>query len=176
MDLIDSTTITYGTLFLTSTVAFGPSPSALVNSLITIPILLHITRPGQEKRDVVIAYGIITVASFVAYLPMTLYMLPSVQSVLLQTIFSLVSAGFICAPLVAYRSLQQALIPRQAEDGGTSDRPSQSRSPWLGIAGFPVIWMTSWLFFEQINPFGRQVSNPITSGVSFCCRTVCSPL
>jgi hypothetical protein len=132
MDLIDSTTITYGTLFLTSMVAFGPSPSVLVNSLITIPILLYLTRPG--------------------------HMLPAVQSILLQLVFSLVSAGFVCLPLLAYRALQNALVIKESEDEETREASMRNRSRWLGIAGFPFLWMTGWLVFEQINPFGRQVS------------------
>lgn len=158
MDLIDSTTITYGTLFLTSTVAFAPSPSVFVNSLITIPILLYLTRPGQEKSDFLIAYGIVTVASFVAYLPTTLHMLPAVQSILLQPVFSLVSAGFVCLPLLAYRALQNVLVVKESEHEETREASMRNRSRWLGIAGFPFLWMTGWLVFEQINPFGRQVS------------------
>ncbi|KAG7529746.1 hypothetical protein FFLO_05435 [Filobasidium floriforme] len=158
MDLIDSTTITYGTLFLTSTVAFGPSPSILVNSLITIPILLYLTRPGQEKSDFLIAYGIVTVASFVAYLPTTLHMLPAVQSILLQLVFSFVSAGFVCLPLLAYRALQNTLVIKESENEETREASMRNRSRWLGIAGFPFLWMTGWLVFEQINPFGRQGS------------------
>jgi hypothetical protein len=163
MELIDPTTITYVALFLTSTVAFGPSPSVLVNSLITIPILLHITRPGQERSDFLIAYGIVTVASFVAYLPTTLYMLPAFQSTLLQIIFSLVSGGFVCLPLAAYRALGDALVHEHSEDEERREASKATQSRWFGIAGFPFLWMTGWLIFEQINPFGRQVSTIIST-------------
>lgn len=167
MDMIDSTTLAYATIFLTSLVGFGPTPSALINSLITLPILLHLTRPGQGKRNVAIVYGLVVAASFVAYLPRTMYMLPVFQSVLLQAVFSIVSAGFVVLPLTAWRILQERLvrgkhqeeIEGESELGGPhqDDGRSRSRSTWLAIAGFPVIWMTGWLIFEQINPFGRQV-------------------
>ena len=164
--MTDIPTSTLSALFLSSLAAFGPHPSILVDSLITLPILLHLLRPGHSRITRLLAYAAVALGSLISYLPTTWGMLPPVQTIALQLVFSLISSAFVIIPLLGHRLLVDRLQVEETQDLDTPERQGggekRSRSRWLESAGFPVLWMSSWLLFEQINPFGRQVSCPVS--------------
>jgi hypothetical protein len=170
--MIDFPIITWATLFLSSILALGPSPSILVSSFITVPLLIQLSRAQGEDRtkQVSIAYSLVLVASSLAYLPTTWRILPGFQSILLQLVFSIVSSGFVILPILSYQLLIERIQdePRNLQ---SSQRRKEGRNSkrWMEIASFPVIWMTTWLIFEQINPFGRQVSSVAQLSNLFAC-------
>lgn len=179
------TTIVLILVFFSSIPTFGPTPIPSVLTFLTLPSLVYCTRPAAAGRKIGLAYVAVSLASVVAYYPITIW--PVIKAAsrrkdgsknhvlwdqvaqvgLLQVVFSGVSVGFIFMALLMYRVLCKYLQDREQQhrasgstggEGFSSRISANFKGKWMRYAGFPVIWMTMCAVYEQLNIFGRQVS------------------
>lgn len=153
-------------LFISSLTALSPLPNPLILCGITLPLLLHLPRhqtPHEHASSwtrLLSLFGILVGASTLSYLPTTFGSLPGVEAILLQGIFSGLASAAVLIPILGYQHISHRFkfsAPEQANEGplislSGDDQGRQaeadngerkSRSPWLELALFPLLW-TSW--------------------------------